>query len=99
MAWGLAPAVATYRQFGLAAYLEGEGICLHGERIAAASVREVRECVMITSSFLARFPGAPGPIPSPTLEDAFRGRLEAQHGWQFDHSWPTAPERVDYATA
>jgi len=32
-------------------------------------------------------------VPSRDLEDAFRVRLEAQHGWQFDHSWPTEPER------
>jgi hypothetical protein len=33
-------------------------------------------------------------VPSRDLEEAFRIRLEAQHGWQFDHSWPTAPERA-----
>jgi hypothetical protein len=58
ISWALAPAVATYRQFGLAAYLQDEAMWLHGRRIAASSVR-----------------------------------LEAQHGWQFDHSWPTEPER------
>jgi hypothetical protein len=26
------------------------------------------------------------------FEAALRARIEAQHGWQFDSSWPTAPE-------
>ncbi len=97
--WALAPAVATYRQFGLPAYLDGQGIWLHGQRIAEATVQEVRECVLVASSFLARFPDACVVTPSSELEEAFRLRLEAQHGWQFDHSWPTVPERVDHALA
>lgn len=97
--WALAPAVATYRQFGLPAYLDGPGIWLHGQRIAEARVQEVRECVLVASSFLARFPEACVVTPSAALEEAFRLRIEAQHGWQFDHSWPTTPERADYAFA
>ncbi|TMI03473.1 MAG: hypothetical protein E6H39_00485, partial [Betaproteobacteria bacterium] len=31
VSWALAPAIATYRQFGLPAYLDGESICLHGQ--------------------------------------------------------------------
>ena len=99
MAWALAPAVATYRQFGLPAYLDGEGIWLHGQRIAEAKVWEIRECMLVASSFLLRFPEACVVMPSAELEEAFRLRIEAQHGWQFDHSWPTTPERVDYALA
>lgn len=99
LSWALAPAVATYRQFGLPAYLEGQGIWLHGQRIAEARVREVRECALVASSFLLRFPEACVVTPSRELEEAFRLRLEAQHGWQFDHSWPSAPERVNYALA
>jgi hypothetical protein len=85
--WGLAPAVATYRQYGFAAYLEGEAIWLHGRRIADSSAQAIGECAVIASSFLLRFPSACVPTPSRELEDAFRLRLEAQHGWQFDHSW------------
>ena len=33
------------------------------------------------------------------LEQAFRLRLEAQHGWQFDTSWPTESETLHYALA
>jgi hypothetical protein len=41
-----------------------------------------------------RFPGSCVATPSVELAHAFRLRLEAQHGWQFDHSWPSAPESV-----
>jgi hypothetical protein len=99
--WGLAPAVATYRQFGVPAYLhgDGDGIALHGRRIAAASLRETGECVLIGASFLARFPDACLAVPSGELEEAFRQRLAAQHGWEFDHSWPSEPERASLSPA
>jgi hypothetical protein len=92
--WALAPAIATYRQFGLAAYLEDDAIWLHGRRIAGSRVRAIGECAVVASSFLSQFPAKCVAVPSRDLEEAFRMRLEAQHGWQFDHSWPTAPERA-----
>lgn len=95
LSWGLAPAVATYRQFGLPAYLEGEGIWLHGRRIADGSVRTLADCAVVASSFLLQFPAAGAPMASRALEDAFRLRLEAQHGWQFDTSWLGAKPLVD----
>jgi hypothetical protein len=94
ISWALAPAVATYRQFGLAAYLQDEAMWLHGRRIAGGSMRSIGECAVVASSFLLQFPAKCVAVPSRDLEDAFRVRLEAQHGWQFDHSWPTAPERA-----
>src|SRR6266404_8507285 len=54
--WGLAAAVATYRQFDVPAYLDGE-IYLHGRDIAQSRVAAFGECVVIASSFLMRFPG------------------------------------------
>jgi len=93
--WGLAPAVATYRQFGLAAYLEDQAIWLHGRRIAESTVQAVGECAVVASSFLLRFPAAWAATPSRELEEAFRLRLEAQHGWQFDTSWLGAQPLVD----
>jgi len=91
LSWGLAAAVATYRQFDVAAYLDGE-IYLHGRNIAQTRVAELGECALIASSFLMRFPGRCVATPSAELEQAFRLRLEAQHGWQFDFSWPSARE-------
>lgn len=94
LAWALAPAVATYRQFGLPAYLDAQAIWLHGRPIAGSHVQEIGACVVVASSFLRRFPGQCVAMPSSALEDAFRLRLEAQHGWRFDHSWLTEPERA-----
>jgi len=98
-AWGLAAAVATYRQFGVAAYFEQEGIWLHGRCIGEARVQEIGECVLVGATFLASFPGKCVVTPSAVIEDAFRVRLEAQHGWQFDHSWPSALERPERVVA
>jgi hypothetical protein len=92
LAWALASAVATYRQFGLPAYLDGDAVALHGETIAHGNVRAIGESAVIASRFLARW-------PSRELEDVFRLRLEAQHGWQFDHSWPSEREALRYAVA
>jgi hypothetical protein len=91
LSWGLASAVATYRQFGVPAYLDGE-IYLHGRDIAKSRVAAAGECGVIASSFLMRFPGNCVATPSFELEQAFRLRLEAQHGWTFDFSWPDARE-------
>lgn len=89
--WGLAAAVATYRQFGVAAYLNDE-IFLHGRNIAQSRAAALGECAVIASSFLMRFPGSCVATPSLELEHAFRLRLEAQHGWEFDYSWPSEIE-------
>jgi hypothetical protein len=91
LSWGLAAAVATYRQFGVPAYLNEE-LFLHGYDIARSRAAALGECAVIASSFLMRFPGSCVATPSFELEHAFRLRLEAQHGWQFDYSWLTEPE-------
>ena len=93
LSWGLAAAVATYRQFGVRAYLDGE-VFLHGRDIAQSRAAALGECAVIASSFLMRFPASCVATPSSELEQAFRLRLEAQHGWEFDHSWPTELECV-----
>ena len=98
LSWGLASAVATYRHFRVPAYLDDE-LRLHGRNIAQSSARQVGECAVVASSFLMRFPGSCVATPSFELEQAFRLRLEAQHGWQFEHSWPTASEVVKHALA
>ena len=90
LSWALAPAVATCRQFGLPAYLDGGEIWLHGRRVCEASARPVGECALVVSSFPRNFPAS----CLSALEHAFRLRLEAQHGWQFDHSWPTQREAL-----
>ena len=96
LSWGLASALATYRQFGVPAYLDGE-IYLHGRDIASSKVAALGECAVIASSFLMRFPKSCVATPSFELEQAFRLRLQAQHGWSFDSSWPSAGEAVSLA--
>ncbi len=123
--WALSPAIATYRAFGLPAYLNEQDIWLQGRKIGGSGAATIGECAVIASSFLLRFPverfassvASPssefrswlreglalamtewadhGALPAERdLEEAFRSRLEAQHGWQFEHSWPTAAELV-----
>jgi hypothetical protein len=96
LSWGLASAVATYRQFDVPAYLDGE-IYLHGRDIAQSKVSAIGECAVIASSFLMRFPGRCVATPTFELEQALRLRLEAQHGWSFDSSWPSAREATSLA--
>lgn len=96
-AWGLAPALATYRKFGIGAYFDDQAMCLNGRRLGDASARHVGDCMVVASSFLPRPPGAAGEWPERALEAAFRDRIEAQHGWQFETCWPSAEERAEIA--
>lgn len=93
-AWALAPSIATYRQFGERAYLDGDDLCLGGRRIAASQAAALGACAVISSSFLARLPCGSADWTERNVAEAFRARIEAQHGWQFDHSWPTQAERA-----
>jgi lipoate-protein ligase A len=54
--WALSPAVATYRDFGLRAYLNGADIWLHGRKIAGSGAATIGECAVVASSFLVKFP-------------------------------------------
>jgi len=121
--WALAPAIATYRHFGLTAYLNEQDIWLHGRKIGGSGAATIGECAVIASSFLLRFPAerfaqsvaSPSPefrtwlreslslamtewadhgaLPAEReLEETFRARIEAQHGWQFEHAWPDEAE-------
>jgi len=88
--WALAPLIATYRLFGLRAYLEADAVCLSGGRIAASESMAIGECAVVVSCFLPA---------QRNFMAAFRSRIEAQHGWQFDNSWPTVAERAAIADA
>ena len=83
-AWALSPLVATLRSAGLRAYLEGDDVCLSGRRVAAGDASAVGACVVVISS-VAATEGA--------FLDELRRRIASQHGWQFDHSWPSAEEK------
>jgi hypothetical protein len=130
LAWALAPAIATYRHFGLRAYLDAGGVWLNGGRIARSAATHVGCCAVVGAGFLPRFPAAPlhsGPSAVPVqfrawlreglalaisewaghgdtpaereLEAVFRARIEAQHGWQFETSCPSAREQAAIAAA
>lgn len=51
LSWGLAPALATYRQFGVHAYLDGDAICLHGRPVADSSTWTIAGWSVVASSF------------------------------------------------
>lgn len=97
--WALAPSIATYRQFGERAYLDGGDLWLAGRRIAASEAAAIGACAVISSSFLARLPRAHAGWTERNVEGAFRGCIEAQHGWQFENSWPSMTERASIADA
>jgi hypothetical protein len=97
--WALAPAIATYRLFGERAYLDGGALWLGGAPIAGCEVEEARGCAFLCSGFLARLPQPQAGWSERAVEAAFRGRLEAQHGWQFDNGWPSETERRAIADA
>ena len=117
-AWALSPALATYREFGLRAYLEGGDICVHGRRVAASRIERVNGCAVAAANLSACFEetrasgrGAAfrawlregvglaltqlgNDAPSErSFESALRARIEAQHEWQFENSWPDAAEQ------
>jgi len=91
--WALAPVIATYRLFGERAYVDGGALWLAGAPIAGCEVVEAGDCAVFHSGFLAQLPRPRAGWSERGLEAAFRGRLEAQHGWQFDNGWPTEVER------
>jgi hypothetical protein len=92
-AWALSPALATCRYFGVPAYLSGGELWLHGHRLAAASIEVVGERLLAASSMHIPFP------VERHVEDLFRVRIEAQHGWRFETSWPTPAEAGAIADA
>lgn len=89
-AWALAPLVAAYRRLGLSAYHDADRICLSGQPITDVDAAQVGACAVIVADFTAW--GA-------DFIDGLRQRIEAQHGWQFDHSWLSAEERAALAAA
>lgn len=90
-AWALSPALATCRYFGLSAYLCGDDLRLHGQRLAGSTIEWIGECMVAASSLAIPFP------VERHVEDLFRARIEAQHDWQFETSWPTPAEANNVA--
>jgi hypothetical protein len=89
-AWLLAPLVATYRQCGLSAYADAERICLSGQPISGVGATRIGACAVVVADFAAW---------GEDFMERLRCRVEAQYGWQFDHSWPSERERDAIAAA
>jgi hypothetical protein len=91
-AWGLSPLIAAFRHAGLRAYLEGGGIYVSGRQVAHCEAAAAGACAIVIASFKP---------PAGAFMDRLRERIESQHGWQFDHAWPSAAERaaIDEALA
>ena len=73
LSWGLSPVVAALRRFGARAYLDGQAIRLHGERIGGGSAREIEDCAAIVGVFPAE--------PPQSCDVAGRGRLLEFDPW------------------
>lgn len=82
--WGLAPLIAAFRQAGLRAYLNEGGVWLSGRCIASSEAWPAGACVVVTARFSP---------PDGQFLDLLRERIESQHGWQFDHCWPSSAEK------
>ncbi|MCC6211269.1 MAG: hypothetical protein IT513_09535 [Burkholderiales bacterium] len=89
-AWLLAPLVAAYRVRGVTAYFDADRICLSGQPISGVGASAVGACAVVVADFAAW---------GEAFLQALRLRVEAQYGWRFDTSWPSAAEREAIAGA
>jgi lipoate-protein ligase A len=55
-AWALAPAIATFRAFGLEVERRAEDLWHDGRKIAGSGAATIGRCAVVASSFLLRFP-------------------------------------------
>ncbi|HSN41825.1 MAG TPA: hypothetical protein VLT92_16735 [Burkholderiales bacterium] len=72
--WGLAPALATFRHFGLPVERREQDLWLAGRKIAGSGAATIGCCAVFASSFLLRFPAGRFArcIASPLRPDAGR---------------------------
>ncbi len=56
--WGLEPALATYRHFGLPVERREQDLWLEGRKIAGSGAATIARCAVFASSFLLHFPAA-----------------------------------------
>ena len=92
-AWALSPTIALCRQFGMPVYLDEGRLWLHGRSFADSRTEEVGEGMLTEASMTIPFP------VERHVEDSLRLRIEAQHEWRFETSWPTPLEANAMAEA
>jgi lipoate-protein ligase A len=80
-AWALAPAIATFRAFGLEVERRTEDLWLAERKIAGSGAATIGGCAVVASSFMLRFPSdrfaASIAAPSRAFRAALRGALGA----------------------
>jgi lipoate-protein ligase A len=78
-AWALAPAIATFRGFGLPVERRAEDLWLAGRKIAGSGAATIGGCAVVASSFMLRFPAdrfaASIAAPNRAFRAALRGAL------------------------
>jgi lipoate-protein ligase A len=100
-AWALAPAIATFRAFGLAVDRRSEDLWLGGRKIAGSGAATIGRAAVVASSFLLRFPRERFAASVASPDSGFRAALHAaldaaMTDWSSNASPPSAPhlERV-----
>jgi lipoate-protein ligase A len=86
-AWGLAPALQTFRHFGLQVVRREQDLWLDGRKIAGSGAASIGRAAVLASSFLLRFPAACFArciaSPSPAFRRWLRNGLkQAMTDWQ-----------------
>jgi lipoate-protein ligase A len=79
-AWALAPAIATFRAFGLAVERRGEDLWLADRKIAGSGAATIGGAAVVASSFLLRFPHAEFAASVAAPDAAFRAALREAIG-------------------
>lgn len=98
--WGLAPALATCRHFGLAAERREQDLWLAGRKIAGSGAATLGRCAVFASSFLLRFPAERFArciaSPSPEFRIWLRAALaQAMTDWESHRPLPGEAELRD----
>jgi lipoate-protein ligase A len=73
--WALAPAMATFRAFGMHAQRRGEDLWVGGRKIAGSGAATIGRAAVVASSFLMRFPARRFADSVAVPSDAFRATL------------------------
>jgi len=73
--WALAPAIATFRSFGLAVERDAEDLWVAGRKIAGSGAATIGRSAVVASSFLLRFPRERFAGAVAAASQAFRSRL------------------------
>ena len=99
--WGLAPALETFRHFGLRVTRREQDLWLDGRKIAGSGAATIGRAAVLASSFLLRFPAARFArciaSPSPTFRRwLLSGLRQAMTDWQ-SHQRPPAQEALRFA--